>query len=603
MMGCVLPHANPRDGGPGDVTLIDVRACNPGEILCGSACSAILTDPAHCGRCDRTCNFAHASANCVLAECVQGPCETGFADCNMRADDGCETPLNTSLNCGACGRACVDPTPDCNPTTGMCGSGCAAGQMRCGADCVDTANSATHCGGCNMPCVLPHTVARCSAGRCAVGPCENGFADCDGVASNGCETQLGTNANCAGCGMACGGATPNCVPMSRTCALVCPGGTTQCPGILGCIDPQSDSNHCGGCGRRCNPANAIGVCFLGECRVATCAPGFRDCDGNAANGCEVNVTSDGNNCGDCNRRCALAQASSMCRSGSCVITGCSAGYGDCDRLNFNGCESPLNTVARCGNCATTCMAANATPACIGGMCGYTGNCTMPFQNCDGVAANGCETNIQTSTMHCGGCGMPCSPAHVMSVNCVGGMCGYAGCSAGWADCDGIARNGCEVDVVTDPTHCGGCMTNCPGATNASPACVGSTCRITCNPGFANCDNNVANGCEVDTATSVNNCGRCGMVCPAPAHSSPTCIGARCGITCDSGWADCDGNMGNGCEADLSNANTCGRCNVRCSGNARCMGGSCTCSGMETVCGMMNVTCCTPMQTCSMGRCN
>jgi hypothetical protein len=62
-------------------------------------------------------------------------------------------------------------------------------------------------------------------------------------------------------------------------------------------------------------------------------------------------------------------------------------------------------------------------------------------------------------------------------------------------------------------------------------------------------------------------------------------------------------MGNGCEADLSNANTCGRCNVRCSGNARCMGGSCTCSGMETVCGMMNVTCCTPMQTCSMGRCN
>jgi hypothetical protein len=42
-----------------------------------------------------------------------------------------------------------------------------------------------------------------------------------------------------------------------------------------------------------------------------------------------------------------------------------------------------------------------------------------------------------------------------------------------------------------------------------------TCRIqTCASGFANCDTNHANGCEVRTTSDLRNCGGCGVACGA-----------------------------------------------------------------------------------------
>lgn len=66
-----------------------------------------------------------------------------------------------------------------------------------------------NCGGCGVACMLPamgsNQVATCAMGRCGLS-CRAGFGDCDGMAANGCETDLSVDAmNCGMCGNACGG--------------------------------------------------------------------------------------------------------------------------------------------------------------------------------------------------------------------------------------------------------------------------------------------------------------------------------------------------------------------------------------------------------------
>jgi hypothetical protein len=67
--------------------------------------------------------------------------------------------------------------------------------------------------------------------------------------------------------------------------------------------------------------------------------GFAECDGDANNGCEVATTSDPAHCGGCGRRCALANATSACAAGVCVVAVCSGSFGDCDGDPANGCEA------------------------------------------------------------------------------------------------------------------------------------------------------------------------------------------------------------------------------------------------------------------------
>jgi hypothetical protein len=76
---------------------------------------------------------------------------------------------------------------------------------QCGAACVDTDDDVSHCGGCDTPCppAGPGEIAICSKGQCST-QCVSPFADCDGVGSNGCETNLLSDAtNCGACGRAC----------------------------------------------------------------------------------------------------------------------------------------------------------------------------------------------------------------------------------------------------------------------------------------------------------------------------------------------------------------------------------------------------------------
>jgi hypothetical protein len=180
-----------------------------------------------------------------------------------------------------------------------------------------------------------------------------------------------------------------------------------------------DVSNCGGCGFACSSNHATPSCVSGTCSVS-CNTGFANCNNNAADGCEVNIAADANNCGVCGTVCAVPHATAGCASGACTIAACSAGYADCNNSAVDGCEVNIATdVNNCGGCATVCtVPANATGAtCSAGVCGM-GACSVGWANCNFVTTDGCETNLLTSTIHCGLCGNVCASGH----SCVNGTC-------------------------------------------------------------------------------------------------------------------------------------------------------------------------------------
>jgi hypothetical protein len=100
-------------------------------------------------------------------------------------------------------------------------------------------------------------------------------------------------------------------------------------------------------------------------------------------------------------------------------------------------------------------------------------CNAGYFNCNNVAADGCEVNVNTDPTHCGNCLTNCGNLpHVSNSTCVNGSCVILVCSAGWFDCNGVASDGCESNVTTDPTHCGNCTNVCA----AGHPCVGGVCQ-------------------------------------------------------------------------------------------------------------------------------
>ena len=58
----------------------------------------------------------------------------------------------------------------------------------------------------------------------------------------------------------------------------------------------------------------IPACISGMCGLGACAIGFADCNNNPADGCEVNILNDVNNCGTCGHVCTGSQ---KCANGAC----------------------------------------------------------------------------------------------------------------------------------------------------------------------------------------------------------------------------------------------------------------------------------------------
>ncbi len=81
--------------------------CGAGLTACDGRCIDLDEDPANCGTCGKACaTEAHESAVCVARVCAE-VCASGYADCDLKASNGCEVQLATSAkDCGLCGHVC-----------------------------------------------------------------------------------------------------------------------------------------------------------------------------------------------------------------------------------------------------------------------------------------------------------------------------------------------------------------------------------------------------------------------------------------------------------------------------------------------------------------
>ena len=268
----------------------------------------------------------------------------------------------------------------------------------------------------------------------------------------------------------CGG---SCVDLNKdalncgACGGACSTGATCCGGA--CDDLSLDVANCGTCGSACTVANGSSVCGNGQCAVGSCQFGFGDCDGVYGNGCETDLVSDVDNCRTCKNACMLANAQSSCVSLNCQIASCNAGFADCDHLPDDGCETNVagSDVSNCGGCGKGCFPTNGTGQCVAGACQIQ-SCATGVSDCNGLVADGCETDTFSDIDNCGVCNHVCSFPHASVQGCLGGVCQMGPCDAGYFDCDGVASNGCESHLVDDPNSCGQCGRVCGSGVVGSP---------------------------------------------------------------------------------------------------------------------------------------
>ena len=145
-------------------------------------------------------------------------------------------------------------------------------------------------------------------------------------------------------------------------------------------------------------------------------------------------------------------------------------------------------------------------------------CTPPEMECAGHCVD-----LTNDSNNCGLCGHVCPPLANAFVDCSNGVCGIGACNPGFADCNTFVGDGCEANLGTNPSNCGSCGHTCAsGAT-----CSGGACSST-----SGCTTGTLCGTQcVNTNTDSSNCGSCGHVC---AYSQ-TCVAGTC--TCSSYYPD------------------------------------------------------------------
>jgi len=321
-------------------------SCASGEATCtppggAATCANLQTDAAHCGTCNRACS---ATERCIAGACVSScaPSETACAGL-------CVDITRSDAHCGACGRACADGQ---TCVAGACRPRCAAPAVLCGDQCDDVTVSARNCGACGQQCPAGQS---CVTGRCLL-VCPTGQLVCNGA----CFDLQTDPANCGVCGRRC---ATGAVCRAGLCEGTCGAGQTSCSGA--CVVTATDANHCGGCGRLCEArTNSAASCAAGRC-VWTCRAGSGDCDGNPLNGCEASLASTAN-CGACGNACRVTGSGiARCTAGRCGVL-CLSGTADCDGNAANGCEVDTRTSAtNCGACGRACTTGTA---CVGGVC-------------------------------------------------------------------------------------------------------------------------------------------------------------------------------------------------------------------------------------------
>ncbi|MFH0815180.1 MAG: MopE-related protein [Candidatus Falkowbacteria bacterium] len=543
-----------------------VEKCNGVDDNCDGLVDEgfdLSSEVSNCGQCGNVCSLYKAFVSCDDGECIVSWCQPGFYDLDGQPENGCEykcTPSGVELcdagmkdedcdgsfnedckckdeefmlvgsdegECEPCLQFCLGGEwTDCVGGVGAVPELCDSKDNDCDGAVDNGFNMQTdpaNCGWCGNECWFPRAQALCGNGKCLMGACDALFYDADKDASNGCE-YLCLNAGVEKCN----------------------GVDDDCDGLVDeDFNVQSDSQNCGQCGNVCSLDGAVAKCEKGKCAVDSCLPNRFDLDGVAANGCEyvcvfagpedcdasgkdedcdgsfnegcsckngetkTNGTDEGL-CKVCTQTCVAGKWGECLGGKSAVPEICDGFDNDCDEQideDFNLAIDPLN----CGKCGNKCSFANASAACVNGVCQLVA-CDAMYYNVDGIAANGCEYGpcvvqggeqcdgfdndcdgkvdedfaFASDPSHCGGCDTNCALLpHVATVGCSAGECTVLSCDSSYYDLNKVADDGCEYD----------CPFKIPG-------------KEVCGDGLDNdCDGKVDNGCPLNLLA-------CDFVCPA-----------------------------------------------------------------------------------------
>ena len=160
--------------------------------------------------------------------------------------------------------------------------------------------------------------------------------------------------------------------------------------------------------------------FLPAGSVCRAAPGACDiqerCTGDAAACPDDVLLAAGTSCrpsvGPCDAAEVCSGAAATCPSD----IGCVAGSTCCTDMCVAFASDPLN----CGGCNVVCDLANAANACVAQSCAID-ECDMGFADCNSVISDGCEIDTRSAGAHCGGCDIRCAYGEVCSGStCVAG---------------------------------------------------------------------------------------------------------------------------------------------------------------------------------------
>jgi hypothetical protein len=131
-----------------------------------------------------------------------------------------------------------------------------------------------------------------------------------------------------------------------------------------------------------------------------------------------------------------------------------------------------------------------------------------------------------------------------------------------------------LDILDDPHNCGACGHDCaalPGVVGSEVGCIAGRCDVgaACLPGRAHCSTRDDDGCEADLSRA-ESCGACGNRC---AGVLPLCTNSGAGFFCAPACAGATPDAcGGACVSLDSDPQNCGRCGNVCSGT--CQGGVC-----------------------------